>query len=61
MPLIYPTGGDKVMQVAMDILEKRPYERDTKLSTALVDKTNARVMQLQTDPHCRTGRKDRNG
>lgn len=46
---IYPTGGDKVVQVAMDILEKRPYERDTKLSTALVDKTNAQVMQLQTD------------
>ena len=46
---IYPTGGDKVMQVAMNILEKRPYERDTRLSTALVDKTNARVMQLQTD------------
>lgn len=46
---IYPTRGDKVVQVAMDILEKRPYERDTKLSTALVDKTNARVMQLQTD------------
>lgn len=46
---IYPTGGDKVVQVAMNILEKRPYERDTKLSTALVDKTNARVMQLQTD------------
>lgn len=46
---IYPTGGDKVVQVAMDILEKRPYERDTKLSTALVDKTNAWVMQLQTD------------
>ena len=45
---IYPTGGDKVVQVAMDILEKRPYERDTKLSTALVDKTNAQVMQLQT-------------
>lgn len=46
---IYPTGGDKIVQVAMDILEKRPYERDTKLSTALVDKTNAQVMQLQTD------------
>lgn len=46
---IYPTGGDKVIQVAMDILEKRPFERETKLSTALVDKTNARVMQLQTD------------
>ena len=35
---IYPTGGDKVIQVAMDILEKRPYERDTKLSTALLIK-----------------------
>ena len=46
---IYPTGGDKVMQVAMDILEKRPFDRETKLSTALVDKKNARVMQLQTD------------
>lgn len=46
---IYPTGGDKVIQIAMDILEKRPFERDTKLSTTLVDKTNARVMQLQTD------------
>lgn len=46
---IYPTGGDKVMQTAMDILEKRPFERENKLSTALVDKTNARVMQLQTD------------
>lgn len=46
---IYPTGGDKVMQVAMDILEKRDFERNTRLSTALVDKTNARVMQMQTD------------
>lgn len=46
---IYPTGGDKVVQTAMAILEKQPYERETKLSTALVNKTNARVMQLQTD------------
>lgn len=46
---IYPTGGDKVMQVAMNILEKKPFERENILSTALVDKTNARVMQLQTD------------
>lgn len=46
---IYPTGGDKVMQVAMNILEGRSYEKVNLLSTALVDKTNARVMQLQTD------------
>lgn len=46
---IYPTGGDKVMQLAMNILEKKPFERENTLSTALVDKTNARVMLLQTD------------
>jgi signal transduction histidine kinase/DNA-binding response OmpR family regulator/ABC-type xylose transport system substrate-binding protein len=46
---IYPTGGDRVMQIAMDILEKKKYPRETVLSTAIVDKTNARVMKLQTD------------
>lgn len=45
---IYPTGGDKVMQTAMDILQKRPYEREKILTTAVVDLTNARVMNLQT-------------
>lgn len=46
---LYPTGGDKVMQLAMNILEQRPFDKENKLSTVLVDKTNARVMQLQTD------------
>ena len=26
---IYPTNGDKVMQLAMNILEKKPYPRET--------------------------------
>jgi ABC-type sugar transport system substrate-binding protein/CheY-like chemotaxis protein/nitrogen-specific signal transduction histidine kinase len=45
---IYPTNGDKVMQLAMNILEKKPYPRETVMNTAVVDRTNARVMQLQT-------------
>ena len=45
---IYPTQGDKVLQLAMDILEKRPFNRETVMHTALVDSTNARIMQLQT-------------
>lgn len=45
---IYPTGGDRVMQVAMDILEGRNYPRETLLSTALVNRQNARIMQMQT-------------
>jgi len=45
---IYPTNGDKVMQLAMNILEKKPYPRETVMNTAVVDCTNAHVMQLQT-------------
>ena len=45
---IYPTGGDKVIQVAMNILEKRDYKRDNILSSALVNAGNARIMQMQT-------------
>lgn len=45
---IYPTGGDRVMQVAMDILEGRNYPHETLLSTALVNRQNARIMQMQT-------------
>ena len=36
------------MQLAMDILEKRPYPKETVMNTAVVDRTNAHVMQLQT-------------
>ena len=46
---IYPTEGDKVVQLAMDILEKKPFERETKLKTAVVDAVNAHVMELQTN------------
>lgn len=45
---IYPTNGDKVMQLAMNILEKKTYPRETVMNTAVVDRTNAHVMQLQT-------------
>lgn len=44
---IYPTGGDKVMQVAMAILRGEPYQRENILSMALVNRANARVMQMQ--------------
>ena len=45
---IYPTGGDKVLEVAMNILQKKKYNRETILSTALVNRANARIMQMQT-------------
>lgn len=45
---IYPTNGDKVMQLAMNILEKKPFPKETVMNTAVVDRTNALMMQLQT-------------
>ena len=45
---IYPTNGDKVLQLAMNILEKKPYPRETVMNTAVVDRTNAHVMLLQS-------------
>lgn len=45
---IYPTNGDKVMQLAMNILEKKPFPKETVMNTAVVDRTNAHMMQLQT-------------
>lgn len=46
---IYPTGGEKAIQVAYNILNNKVYEKDNILYTAVVDKTNARVIKLQTD------------
>lgn len=45
---IYPTGGDRVMQIAMDILNKRDFPRETILSTSVVDRDNAPIMKMQT-------------
>lgn len=45
---IYPTGGDKVIQLAMDILQGHDFPRETVLSTSIVDDTNAPIMKMQT-------------
>ncbi|HQG67627.1 MAG TPA: substrate-binding domain-containing protein, partial [Paludibacteraceae bacterium] len=46
---IYPTGGEKAVQIAVRILRHEPYDKENILYTAVVDKTNARVIKLQTD------------
>ncbi len=46
---IYPTRGDLVMQLALDILEGRPYERDNYMKAALVTKDNAETMLMQAE------------
>ena len=46
---IYPTHGDKLIQLAVDILEGRPYEKETKLMSALVTQDNARVLLMESE------------
>ena len=46
---IYPTRGDSVMQLAVNILEKKPYKRDNYLKGALVTKANANVLLMQNE------------
>ena len=44
---IYPTHGDRIIQLAVNILEGKPYEKDTRLMSALVTRDNASVLLMQ--------------
>ena len=44
---IYPTHGDRIIQLAVNILEGKPYEKDTRLMSALVTRENASVLLMQ--------------
>ena len=38
---VYPTHGDEVLKLAMNILEGRPFQRETILQTGVIDANNA--------------------
>ena len=46
---IYPTHGDKVLQLAVDILDGKPYSKESRLQSALVTRDNANVLLMQTE------------
>lgn len=46
---IYPTRGDQLLQLALDILEGRPYEKEIHLTSAIVTSENANVLLLESD------------
>lgn len=47
--LIYPTGGDKVIEIANMIVNNKPVKKENILYTGVVDKSNVRMLQLQTN------------
>jgi len=46
---IYPTRGDQLLQLALDILDGKPYPKETMLTSALVTPENAKVLSMETD------------
>lgn len=46
---IYPTRGDQLLQIALDILEGRPFEKETMLTSAIVTHDNANVLLLESE------------
>jgi signal transduction histidine kinase/AraC-like DNA-binding protein/AmiR/NasT family two-component response regulator len=47
--MLYPTGGQEAIQVAMQILNKQNFNRENVIQTTVIDSTNVRYMQLQAD------------
>ena len=52
---IYPTHGDEVLQLAMNILEGKPYQKENPLMASLVTRDNANVLLLQNEEMVRQG------
>jgi len=47
--VLYPTGGEEAIRIALKILNKEIYEKQNILNTLIVDSSNVRLMKLQTD------------
>ncbi|MBQ8462491.1 MAG: substrate-binding domain-containing protein [Prevotella sp.] len=50
---IYPTHGDRLLQVAVDILDGRPFDKEIRLMSALVTRQNAHALQMQSEEMAR--------
>ena len=46
---IYPTHGDQIIDLAVNILEGKPYDKETLMMSALVTRDNAKVLLMQSE------------
>lgn len=47
--MLYPTGGQEAIQVAMQILNRKAFKKENVIQTTVIDSSNVRYMQLQAD------------
>jgi signal transduction histidine kinase/AraC-like DNA-binding protein len=45
--MLYPTGGQEAIQIALQILNKEAVRKENLLQTTVIDSTNVRIMQMQ--------------
>ncbi len=45
--MLYPTGGEEAIRLALQILNSQPVAKENLLQTTAIDSTNVRIMQLQ--------------
>ena len=46
---IYPTHGDQLIQLAINILDGKPYEKENLLKSAIVTRDNANVLLMESE------------
>ncbi|WP_205502302.1 hybrid sensor histidine kinase/response regulator transcription factor [Rufibacter psychrotolerans] len=46
---LYPTGGEEIMQLATNILQGRPYQKENLLNTTVIDGRNVHIMKQQAN------------
>lgn len=46
--MLYPTGGDEAIRLAVKILNKEEFAKENNLQTTVIDSTNVRLLQLQS-------------
>ena len=46
--ILYPTGGKEAIQTAANILEGKPFQKENQLYSSIIDSSNVRMMNLQS-------------
>jgi ABC-type sugar transport system substrate-binding protein len=54
---IYPTHGDQIIDLAVRILEGKPFDKETLMMSALVTHDNAKVLLMQSEELMRQGKR----
>ena len=47
--ILYPNGGEEAILTAVNILENKPYQKDNRLVSTIIDSSNVRIMKLQNE------------